>query len=53
MCGTMVLVIVALMTARAAVSLQRVKGVAQAARWFAATIMGALAVKLVTSDSRG
>lgn len=52
-CGTIVLVIVALMTARAAVGLRSAKRVGQAARWFAATIMGALAVKLVASDSRG
>ena len=52
-CGTAVLVVVALVTARAAVGLRGLKGVGQAARWFAATIMGALAVKLVTSDSRG
>ena len=52
-CGTMVLAVVALMAARAAAGLRGVKGVGQAARWFAATIMGALAVKLVISDSRG
>ena len=52
-CGTTVLVAVALMTARAAAGLRGVKGIGQAARWLAATIMGALAVKLVASDSRG
>ncbi len=51
-CGTMVLVVVALMTARAAAGLRGLKGIGQLTRWFAATIMGALAVKLVTSDSR-
>lgn len=33
--------------------LRGVKGIGQAARWLAATVMGALAVELVTSDSRG
>lgn len=28
------------------------RGIGHAARWFAATIMGALALKLVTSQSR-
>ena len=51
-CGTMVLVIVALMTARAAAGLRGVKRIGQVARWFAATIMGALAIKLVASNSR-
>ncbi len=51
-CGTIVLVIVALVTARATAGLRGVKAAGQAARWLAATIMGALAVKLVTSDNR-
>lgn len=51
-CGTIVLVIVAVVAARAAVGLRGVRGIGQAARWVAATIMGALAVKLVTSDNR-
>lgn len=51
-CGTVVLIIVALVAARAASGLRGVKAVGQAARWFAATVMGALAVKLATSDNR-
>lgn len=51
-CGTLVLVIMALVAARAAANLRGVRAVGQAARWFAATVMGALAVKLATSDNR-
>jgi threonine/homoserine/homoserine lactone efflux protein len=50
--GTVVNVIVALLAARAAAGLRGVRGVGQVARWFAATLMGALAVRLVTSDGR-
>ena len=50
--GTIVNVVVAVVTARAAAGLGGLRGVDKAARWFAATIMGALAVKLVTSDNR-
>ena len=49
-CGTAMLVVVALVTARAAAGLRGVRAAGQAARWFAATVMEALAVKLVTSD---
>jgi threonine/homoserine/homoserine lactone efflux protein len=51
-CGTLVNVVVAIITARAAAGLRGVSWVGQAARWISATIMGALAVKLVTSDRR-
>ncbi len=51
-CGTGVLVIVALVAARAAAGLRGARAVGQAARWLAATIMGALAIKLATSDNR-
>ncbi len=51
-CGTIVNVIVALVTARAAAGLRGVKGIGQMARWVSATIMGTLAVKLVMSESR-
>ena len=50
--GTIVNVVVAVVTARAAAGLRGGDGVGRAARWFAATIMGALAAKLVTSDNR-
>lgn len=50
--GTVVNVVVALATARAAAGLRGVRGVGTAARWLAATVMGALAVKLVASDNR-
>ena len=49
-CGTAVLVVVALVAARAAAGLRGVRAAGQATRWFAATVMGALAVKLATSD---
>lgn len=50
--GTVVNVVVALVAARAAAGLRGVRRIGQAARWFAATVMGALAVRLVTSDNR-
>jgi threonine/homoserine/homoserine lactone efflux protein len=50
--GTTVNVLVALATARAASRLASVGWIRQAARWVTATIMGGLAVKLVTSDNR-
>ena len=48
--GTVVNVGVALVSARAASGLRRVNGVGRAARWLTASLMGGLAVKLVTSD---
>jgi threonine/homoserine/homoserine lactone efflux protein len=50
--GTIVNVLVALATVRAATRLASVGWVRRAARWVTATIMGGLAVKLVTSDNR-
>jgi threonine/homoserine/homoserine lactone efflux protein len=50
--GTLVNLLVALVTARAAIRLKGVKGISHAARWLTATIMGALAVKLVISNNR-
>jgi threonine/homoserine/homoserine lactone efflux protein len=51
-CGTVVNVLVAMGSARAATTLGRVAIVGKAARFVGATIMSALAVKLVISDSR-
>jgi threonine/homoserine/homoserine lactone efflux protein len=52
LCGTIVNVVVALVAARAAAGLRGARGIAQVARWISATVMGALAVKLVTSEGR-
>lgn len=50
--GTIVNVVVALAAARAAAGMRGKEVVGRAARWFAATVMGALAVKLATADDR-
>lgn len=50
--GTLVNVLVALAAARATAGLGAVPWIGRAARWFAATVMGALAVKLAAAEVR-
>lgn len=51
-CGTLVLIVVAFVTARAATDLRNKPWISRLARWFAATVMGVLVVKLFVSNSR-
>ena len=50
--GTLVNILVAIVAAGAAVRLREVRWLGRAARWFAATIMGALAVQLALAARR-